>query len=106
MTTVLNVAKDFSRSPAGRYLTDGPYSGQAFRDKLLLPALQKNERVLVQLDGVLGLGASFLEEVFGGLVREAGYKIDVLRARLEVSSRLKTYEMRVWQYITDAKPKS
>lgn len=106
MTLILNIAKQFSRSPAGRYLTDGPYSGQAFRDNLLLPALQQSEKVEVQLDGALGFGSSFLEEAFGGLVREAGLKADVLHTKLLISSKLKTYEQRIWHYVDQAKPKN
>lgn len=105
MTQVLNIAKQFSRSPAGRYLTDGPYSGQAFRDGFLLPALMQSEIVVVQLDGALGFGSSFLEEAFGGLVREAGFKADALHQKLQISSKLKTYEQRIWRYVDDAKPK-
>ncbi len=105
MTVVLNIAKQFSRSPAGRYLTDGPFSGQAFRENVLLPALKQSENVEVQLDGVLGFGSSFLGEAFGGLVREAGMKSEELRAKLHISSKLKTYEQRIWHYIDDAKPK-
>ena len=105
MTTVLNIAKQFSRSPAGRYLTDGPFSGQAFRENLLLPALRQSEIVDVQLDGVLGLGSSFLEEAFGGLVREAGLKSEALHQKLHISSKLKTYKQQIWHYVDSAKPK-
>lgn len=103
MTLVLNIAKQFSRSPAGRYRADGPFSGQAFREDFLLPALNRSEFVEVQLDGALGFGSSFLEEAFGGLVREAGLKADVLRAKLRISSKLKTYEQRVWSYVDQAR---
>jgi len=103
MTLVLNIAKQFSRSPAGRYRVDGPFSGQAFREDFLLPALNRSEFVEVQLDGALGFGSSFLEEAFGGLVREAGLKADVLRAKLRISSKLKTYEQRVWSYVDQAR---
>jgi hypothetical protein len=106
MTVVLNIAKQFSRSPAGRYRTDGPFSGEAFREDLLLPALSQSEALEVQLDGVLGFGSSFLEEAFGGLVREAGLKADALHAKLRISSKLKTYEQRVWRYVDVARPKS
>ena len=106
MTTVLNIAKQFSRSPAGRYLTDGPFSGQAFRENLLLPALREYETVEVQLDGALGFGSSFLEEAFGGLVREAGLKAEALHEKLRISSKLKTYEQRIWRYVDDAKPRA
>jgi hypothetical protein len=105
MTITLNIAKQFSRSPAGRYMTDGPFSGQAFRERLLLPALRQSETVEVQLDGVLGFGSSFLEEAFGGLVREAGLEAKELREKLHIVSKLKTYEQRIWLYVSDAKPK-
>ncbi|MBK6998727.1 MAG: STAS-like domain-containing protein [Rhodoferax sp.] len=105
MTIVLNIAKQFSRSPAGRYLTDGPYSGQAFRENLLLPALRQSELVEVQLDGALGFGSSFLEEAFGGLVREAGLSAEILHEKIRISTKLKTYEQRIWSYVDQAKSK-
>ncbi len=105
MTIVLNIAKQFSRSPAGRYLSDGPFSGQAFRENFLLPALRQSESVEVQLDGALGFGSSFLEEAFGGLVRECGFQAEALHKKLRISSKLKTYELRVWRYVDEAKPK-
>ena len=106
MTIVLNIAKYFSRSPAGRYITDGPFSGQAFREDLLVPALLKSEFVEVQLDGALGFGSSFLEEAFGGLVREHGLKADSLKSQIHITTKLKTYEQRVWRYLEAARPKS
>lgn len=66
----ISVARDFSRFPAGRYYSDGPFSGERFRMEVLLPALKEAETVVVDLDGVSGYGSSFLEEAFGGLVRE------------------------------------
>lgn len=70
MSLIINVAKDFSRYPAGRYKQDGPFSGEAFREDFLLPALEKNENIIIDLDGTRGYGSSFLEEAFGGLVRK------------------------------------
>ena len=78
----------FSRYPFGRYEEDGPYSGEVFRKKILLPAFRKdNDIVEVILDGARGLGSSFLEEAFGGLVREGIPAADVHR-RLKVVSNL------------------
>lgn len=75
----VNVAKDFSRFPAGRFKSDGPFSGEAFRD-LLVPHLQNAEETLsVELDGALGYGSSFLEEAFGGLVRLGFAAADLLK---------------------------
>lgn len=68
-TTIINVASDFSRYPGGRCRQHSRYSGEAFRDDHLVPSLNKNERVIVDLEGVVGYPPSFLEEAFGGLVR-------------------------------------
>lgn len=66
----INIATQFSRYPAGRYVTDGPFSGEYFRDNWLIPALQNEEKVTIEFDGARGYGSSFLEEAFGGLVRK------------------------------------
>ncbi len=61
--------KDFSVFPGPRTKELGENSGEAFRDDILIPAIRECEQVRVNLDGVFGYGSSFLEEVFGGLVR-------------------------------------
>lgn len=74
---IINIKKNFSRYPAGRYFIDGPYNGQKFREEFLIPALSeainKGEKVKVELDGVRGYNSSFLEEAFGGLVRSSQF---------------------------------
>jgi hypothetical protein len=64
---------DHVKAPGFRLKTDGPNSGEWFRDAVLVPqlraAISKNEQLAVQLDGVAGYGSSFLEEAFGGLIR-------------------------------------
>lgn len=82
---VINVAQDFSRYPAGRYVEDGPFSGAAFRDDILIPALQAGEHIHVELDGVRGYGSSFLEEAFGGLVRN-GFSAKLIQQQLTLQS--------------------
>lgn len=97
---VINIARDFGRYPAGRYLTDGPYSGQAFREKLLVPALSRSQgAVLVELDGARGLASSFLEEAFGGLVRE-GFDSSTLLDRLQLQSIDPTLIEEIKEYIS------
>lgn len=84
--TMINVAKDFSRAPAGRFITDGPNSGTRFRNQFLLPALQNGTGVItVELDGVRAYGSSFLDEAFGGLKR-AGFAAAELMKRLTFRS--------------------
>jgi hypothetical protein len=99
----IKVAEDFSRYPAGRYRTDGQWSGERFREEWLRPALSKGERVVIMLDGAEGYGSSFLEEAFGGLVREGHFTPEQLRERLEIKSVRQGYVMEIWDYIDSAR---
>ncbi len=98
---MISISNDFSRTPAGRYHSDGPFSGQKFREEFLIPKLKAGSEIEVDLDGELGYGSSFLEEAFGGLIR-AGFKVADLKARLIVISTLNVYKDRVWRYIDEA----
>jgi len=70
----IDIAKDFSTMPGGRYMSEGPYSGEEFRIKFLRPkyleAKSKNQKLRVILDGCFGYPSSFLDESFGQLARE------------------------------------
>jgi hypothetical protein len=84
--TEISIAECFSLVPAGRYTSDGPFSGQVFRESILLPALSQYELVRIDLDGTEGYGSSFLEEAFGGLVRIHGFRYAELKKRLTFKS--------------------
>lgn len=106
--TVLSIAEQFSRYPGPRYRNDGPYSGEQFREELLLPAvrsaIQSNGLLTVVLDQVAGYGSSFLEEAFGGLIRE-GLSIEDLSKHLEIVARTERFQhhrLRAQMYIQDA----
>ena len=64
---------EYSTTPGGRFISDGEYSGEDFRTKILLPkyeeAIKTDEKIFVDLDDCYGMPTSFLEEAFGGLVR-------------------------------------
>ncbi|SBS65544.1 STAS-like domain-containing protein [Vibrio atlanticus] len=64
----LNVT-DFTKYPGPRYIKLGANSGEEFREEHLIKKLKQDPEVIVNLDGVLGYGSSFLEEIFGGVVR-------------------------------------
>lgn len=68
MAAVINIGRQFSRYPVGRYRDDGSSNGELFREDVLRPALLRGP-VVIELDDAFGYGSSFLEEVFGGLVR-------------------------------------
>ena len=104
MTKNINIAEDFSKFPGGRVRTDGPYSGEVFREDFLIPALNNNEKVIIKIDGVMGYGSSFLEECFGGLVR-GGQSITNLKQKLIIVYDDPAYEMykiEIWEYIENA----
>lgn len=72
----INICKDFSDTPGARYTSDGNFSGEEFREKILKPkfeeALERNKKLKIEMDGGYGYPTSFLEEAFGGLAREFG----------------------------------
>lgn len=70
----IEIAKEYTKAPGGRFKSEGEFSGQDFRETLLGPkykeAKEKGETLIVILDGGYGYATSFLEESFGGLARE------------------------------------
>jgi hypothetical protein len=100
---VLSIASDYSPFPLGRYdPEDGPFTGQRFRENYLVPALNRGV-VTVVLDGAEGYGSSFLEEVFGGLVRVCGFSESELNTLLVlVSEDEPTLIKEIRGYISDA----
>ena len=99
------IARDFHFNPIGRFPEDGPHSGERFRKEFLVPALRQYQNVVVDLDDVLGLGSSFLEEAFGGLVRLERFSSKELLGKLEIVGGVASERDAVWQFIHDAKPK-
>ncbi len=69
----INIANEYTKTPGGRFEKEGQFSGEDFRKKLLQPKYEeckrRREKLIVNLDGGYGYGSSFLEEAFGGLVR-------------------------------------
>jgi hypothetical protein len=104
----LSIADKFSRYPGPRYRKDGPFSGEQFRDEQLVPAIRRaieNDDVLVViLDDVAGYGSSFLEEAFGGLLRE-GFTVEQLAEHLDIrakTERFQHHRLRAQTYIAEA----
>lgn len=77
----IKIATDFSKTPCARFLSEGDFPGEEFRENILLPklkeAVEKKMKLEIDLDGTAGLGTSFLEESFGGLIRvdKMDYKV-------------------------------
>lgn len=103
MITTIKIAQEFSRFPAGRFVQDGPFSGELFRRKFLEPAMKVAEKIIIEMDGARGYGSSFLEEAFGGLVRLGIPKQD-LRQKLEIHASNNSLRVEILDYIDKAVP--
>lgn len=98
----INVAKDFSKNPSGRYVKDGRTSGEAFLKNMLLPAIKTYDIVELNFDGVRGYGSSFLEEAFGGLIRETKMSIKEFFERVTIITKDPLLKIEIKQYLEDA----
>jgi len=103
----ITISVDFSRIPGARFPEEGDYSGQEFRQKILAPklkeAIDSNQRLRVILDGTAGLGTSFLEESFGGLIRNDGFRYEIIMDKIElVSDEDPEYIDEIYEYLKSA----
>ena len=101
---VLSIAREFSPFPAGRKRSDGPATGEKFREDLLVPLLRNGTHVTLDIDGVEGLPSSFLEEIFGGLVR-AGFDVQQLKSAIDFKATepdLAMYPDLAWRFAAEA----
>ena len=85
----IRVMSKMDSLPGPRYRSQGPGSGEEFRDDHLVKAYDRavaqDETLWVDMDGAkYGYPTSFLEETFGGLARLRG--ISKVEARLKVRS--------------------
>lgn len=108
-TVELWIAEEYSSYPAGRDDNDGPFNGTKFRETVLLPklteAMSQSRPLVVHLDGVMSFGSSFLEEAFGGLVRNHHVKKNELLDTLQIKSDwpgASRYRDAILRYIKDA----
>jgi hypothetical protein len=87
---MLILVSDFSTYPSGRDNRDGDFNGSRFRKEVLAPAIKdalaRGCRVVVSLANVMSFGSSFLEEAFGGLVRDEKTSKQDIKRVLDVLS--------------------
>lgn len=99
---LIDIGKQYSKYPAGRTPADGAYNGETFREKFLKVPLRAGNTILVKLDGAISYGSSFLEEAFGGLVREHNFNANALRNRVKLETDDPFLEDEIWSYIDRA----
>ena len=103
----INIAKEFSIAPVARFRSDGDCSGEEFREDWLLPKLKqasKSNPLIVDIDDAAGYPYSFLEEAFGGLVRDKHFTADNLKSilKIEAHSGYTMYRAEIWESIKEA----
>ncbi|MDZ4325539.1 MAG: STAS-like domain-containing protein, partial [Pseudomonas sp.] len=91
----------------GRYNSDGPNNGEAFRNNKLVPALTDAEvhQVVVYLDSVkpgYEYSSSFLEEAFGGLIRVNKIPYDLVVKKLKIVTKYEDYVVEINNYLKRA----
>lgn len=83
---------DYTIRPGLRYVYQSPYSGQwfnqVFADKID-SKFKLNQKVHIDINDILGLNSSFIDAVFGRLVRIHSY--DTVKSLLTISAETVAY---------------
>lgn len=84
----ISIKEDFCDTPGGRFIKDGPHSGEEFFKNILYPSFKKsletNEKLFIDLDQTYGFGSSFLDQSFGELSRK--YDANSILSKIEFKS--------------------
>lgn len=107
----IKISTDYSKSPGPRYIVEGKNSGELFRTNRLLPLVVQAKshatKVEINLDGTSGFGTSFLEESFGGLIRNDGFTLSELNNLLIFVSKEEPYLIdEIKEYMLEAEQNS
>ena len=94
----INICRDFSKVLGGGEKEKSENSGQEFRDRFLDGKFEAYDKIIIDLDGVLGFPVDFMEEVFGSLARQHGAA--AVREKLELKDRTDFAKNRIL-YIID-----
>lgn len=104
---IFSIARDFSPHPGPRFAKQGSHSGESLRRKLLDLLDRTTGYITVILDGTKGIGSSFLDEAFGGLVKYEKKEKDELLRRFRFESRVDpSYIDEIVTSIERAKPQA
>lgn len=105
MMSIINVANDFSLMPSGRHRSDGSYTGDHFYEILIkeIEKVPEDEKIIINFDGVLAAGSSFLEQAFAGLIREKKISKNQFFNKFEiVANEYPEIREKVKRYVSEA----
>lgn len=99
----LNIAREFTNAPGGRYKQDGPNSGEQFLEEQLRPKYEQSKKegklLRIELDGVYGYPSSFVSGSFGVLSSECKTLKENLLDRIQFISaspaRIARFELEI-----------
>ena len=105
----IDIGRDFSENPAGRFRSDRSKSGEEFREDVLLPAfrrLSQDEALTLILDnGPDSYGSSFLTEGFAGVVKYGYFPVSSFLPRLRfryTNPDFAFFEKKIHKYCQEA----
>ncbi|MCM1363700.1 MAG: STAS-like domain-containing protein [Ruminococcus sp.] len=105
---IIKISRDFSETPGARYKSEGKFSGEEFREDVLIKhfenAKEQGQTLTIDFDGGYGYPTSFLEEAFGGLARIYS-PAEVMRILDFISNDEPSLINEVKSYITNANVK-
>lgn len=102
------ISEKFTKTPGGRYKSDGEFSGEQFREEILeglfRETVANKDVLIVDLDDTYGYPSSFLEESFGGLARVFG--VELVKQNIDfISNDDPMQKERIVKYIENAAEK-
>ena len=91
MACIIHVrVADFTQTPVGRYIHEGPHSGEAYRKNILSDefkqAMGSGQKLLINIDGLNACPSSFFNEAIFGLVEEYGITLETLMSIIKIDS--------------------
>lgn len=100
--------KDWSTCPGPRLCGEGDFSAEEWRNHFLVPklrqAIDSGEVLEVDIDGIEGVCHSFLEEAFGGIIRNSmlANPDDCLMHLAIRTAEEPELHRAIWSYLYDA----
>ena len=78
----IKISEDFRRDPQGKE------DGAIFRDIFIMPKLVRSngKKIIIDFNDCFGFATSFIEEVFGGMIRCYGYNKKTILDRIVIIS--------------------
>ncbi len=101
-TEVTLAVSEYTDMPIGRDEKDGPKNGADYRDNYVIPALDQYSLVKIDFNNTLGAAPSFLEELFGGLVRDGKITPENFHSRIQVVYSYQSVKNNITRYVKEA----